>query len=109
MIVFVAALALGRFTVVAARDAAAAAIRNGAGADAADKARAAADPVPPQRATTAAGSRTVNRVKAVPVFRARRSSTAANAAAGRAAADSDVAAAKADEAKVEASCQGALT
>ena len=104
VIVFVAALALGRFTVVAARDAASATTRNGAVAGAADKRRAAADTVPTQRAAAvAAGSRAVNRVKAVPVFRGKRASTAANAAAGRAAAEADVAAAKADEAKVDAS------
>ncbi len=97
VIVFVAALALGRFTVVAARDAAVAATRNGAAANAADKARAAADTVPSQRVSSAAaGSRTVERVKAIPVFRGKRSSTAANAAAGRAAADADVKAARAE-------------
>jgi hypothetical protein len=96
-IVFVAALALGRFTVVAARDAAAATTRNGAAADAADKARAAADTLPTQPTPAAAArSRAVNRVMAVPVFRGKHSSTAANAAAGRAAAE-------ADEARVDAS------
>jgi hypothetical protein len=109
VIVFVAALALGRFTVVAARDAADAATRNGAVADsasttrAADRAaadRAGADTVPSRQvAATAAGRRVVNRVKAVPVFRGKGSSAAANAAAGRAAAEADVPAA---DAKVDA-------
>ncbi len=125
VIVFVAAMALGRFTVVAARDAAAA-TRNGAVADsaattraadraaadrrAADRAaadQAAADTAPRRSvAGTTAGSRAVERVKAVPVFRGKRSSAATNAAAGRAAAEADVAATnaedKAAEAKVDA-------
>jgi hypothetical protein len=97
VIVFVSALALGRFTVVAARDAAAAATRNRAAAAAAAPARAAADTLPSRRMSgAAAGSRTVDRVKAIPVFRGKRPSTAANAAAGRAAAEADVTAAKAE-------------
>jgi hypothetical protein len=97
VIVFVAALALGRFTVVAVRDAAVATTRNGAVADAAAPASAADDTVPQQRVSrAAAGTRPVERVKAIPVFRGKRSSAASNAAAGRAAAEADVAAAKAE-------------
>jgi hypothetical protein len=114
VIVFVAALALGRFTVVAARDAADAATRNGSVPDAAPTtpaaSRAGADRAGAgtvaarQVAATAAGRRVVSRVKAVPVFRGKGSSAAANAAAGRAAAEADVAAAKdkAAGAKVDA-------
>jgi hypothetical protein len=108
VIVFVAALALGRFTVVAARDAATAATRNGAGSDAATSARAADDTVPaqavspravsPERAPAApAGSRSANRVKVVPVFRARQRSAARDTAP----ASADAASASADDAEVE--------
>jgi hypothetical protein len=92
VIVFVAALALGRFTVVAARDAAAAeAAAEAAAAEAAAAKTAAAKTVAAK--TAAAGetvrgaglrNRTVAQVKAVPVFRGRRSGaepTAADATA----------------------------
>jgi hypothetical protein len=81
VIVFVAALALGRFTVVAARDAAAAAT-----ADAA--ARAA------RREKTDAAPRSIARIRPVPVVLRRRSSSAADAAAGRSGAKADTAEAK---------------
>jgi hypothetical protein len=108
-IVFVAALALGRFTVVAARDAAARdaatspavardAVASGKAATADDPAvrgagKGAADTAPRPLA------RPIATVRAVPVFRARRGSAAANAAAGRAAAEEDVAEVKADAAQ----------
>ena len=101
VIVFVAALALGRFTVIGARDAMVAEADAAADAAAEDAAaRQAADGTAAPR--TAAGARSVARVKAVPVFRGRQRSAAANAAAGRAAAEADVAAARASEAKADA-------
>jgi hypothetical protein len=111
VIVFVAALALGRFTVVAARDTAVAA---DAAAEGASAERAAARAAARQaKADTATGDRAAARalsgktvpraaarstamVRAVPVWRSKQRSVAANAAAGRAAADADIAAAKAD-------------
>ena len=89
-IVFVAALALGRFTVVAARDAAADAKRS-AGADAGAG-----------KAAVSTAARSIAKVRAVPVFRGRQHSVAAGAAAGRAAAEADVARAKAGQATADA-------
>jgi hypothetical protein len=104
VIVFVAALALGRFTVVGARQAASAA------KSAASAARS--DTTTAQRATaarsgatvgTGAASRSIAKVRAVPVvLRARRESAAANAAAGRAAAEADLSQAEAAQAKADA-------
>jgi hypothetical protein len=85
VIVFVAALALGRFTVVAARDAAAADAANSAAADAGAG-----------KAAVGIAPRSLAKVRAVPVFRGRQASAAAGAAAGRAAAEADLARAKAD-------------
>jgi hypothetical protein len=87
VIVFVAALALGRFTVVAARDKAAAAAAD-ATADKVVAGTAARETVP------AAATRSTARVRPVPVFRGRQRSLLANAAAGRAAAEADVGGAK---------------
>ncbi len=104
VIVFVAALALGRFTVVAARDKAAAAAASGATADTADT--VAGDTVAARKAerepVSAAAARSNARVRPIPVFRGRQRSAAANAAAGRAIAEADVAEAKAAEAKADA-------
>jgi hypothetical protein len=91
VIVFVAALALGRFTVVAARDAAAVSAAAGAAADG----RAARAAGMLRKDTAGTAPRSLARVKAVPVFRARRGSAVANAAAGRAAAEADIAEARA--------------
>ncbi len=108
-IVFVAALALGRFTVVAARDAAAAAAPAARGRAARGRAarqsavnQGAVDQGAVDQGAVDTAPRSVARVKAVPVFRGRRGSAAANAAAGRAAADAEVAQAEAANAKVEA-------
>jgi hypothetical protein len=112
VIVFVAALALGRFTVVSARQGAIAA-RQGATAarQGATAARQGATGTQEratgirQRATAGTGTaaRSIAKVRAVPVvLRARRESAAANAAAGRAAAEADLAEAKADQAKADA-------
>ncbi len=106
VIVFVAALALGRFTVIAARDAAAAA----PGEPAVDTApRREVVDTGPRRSVDTAPRRSVDtaprqlaKVRAVPVFRGRRDSAAANAAAGRAAAAADMAEANAAEAKADA-------
>jgi hypothetical protein len=94
VILFVAAVALGRFTVVAARDAK-------------DQASPVAATTP--AAGTTAGeraprlpARSAARVMAIPVFRGRQRSAAANAASGRAAAEADIAAARANEAKADA-------
>jgi hypothetical protein len=83
VIVFVAALALGRFTVVAARDktAPAAAVATG---DKVVAGTAARETVP------AAATRSTARVRPIPVFRGRQRSLVANAAAGGAAAEADV-------------------
>jgi hypothetical protein len=104
VIVFVAALALGRFTVVAARDAAAAAAAAGDGAAASTAPDAPVGAAPGAAAEGAAASaarttrpagqasRQLAKVRAVPVFRGRQQgSAAANAAAGRAAAEADIA------------------
>jgi hypothetical protein len=111
VIVFVAALALGRLTVVAARDKAAA---DAAVADAAAAAGAAANAAAESAAAEGAAARTartaaadtaprsIAKVRAVPVFRGRQGSAVANAAAGRAAADSDIAAAKAADVTADA-------
>jgi hypothetical protein len=95
-IVFVAALALGRLTVVAARDAAAV-----AAAPARDAVVAAA-PAADVAAANTTRTRVVSRVKAVPVFLGKKTSTAANAAAGRAAAEADLAVPETEQAKAEA-------
>jgi hypothetical protein len=105
VIVFVAALALGRFTVVSARQGAIAA-RQGATAarQGATGTQERATGIR-QRATAGTGTaaRSIAKVRAVPVvLRARRESAAANAAAGRAAAEADLAEAKADQAKADA-------
>jgi hypothetical protein len=114
VIVFVAALALGRFTVVAARDKAAAAAAAGATADTVDTVAGdtvagdtvAGDTVAGRKAerqpVSASDTRSTSRVRPIPVFRGRQRSAAANAAAGRAAAEADVADAKAAEAKADA-------
>jgi hypothetical protein len=95
VIVFVAALALGRFTVIAAGDKSRA--ERGTPADRAD-ARGSATTSEPVPAGSAAATQTSRRASGlrtaslVPVFRAKQRSAAANAAAGRAAADADIAA-----------------
>jgi hypothetical protein len=95
VILFVAALVLGRFTVIAAGDKSTAA--RGAPADRAD-ARGTATTSEPVPAGSAAATQTSRRITAlrtaslVPVFRAKQRSTATNAAAGRAAAEADIAA-----------------
>ena len=98
VIVFVAALALGRFTVVGARQAAAAARSDAATAQkSATAARSGAS------VAGGAASRSMAKVRAVPVvLRARRESAAANAAAGRAAAEADLSKAEAAKAKADA-------
>jgi hypothetical protein len=101
VIVFVAALALGRFTVVAARDKAAAAAASGATADTVAGDTAAAGKAE-REPVSAAAARSTARVRPIPVFRGRQRSAAANAAAGRAAAEANVAEAKAAEAKADA-------
>lgn len=105
VIVFVAALALGRFTVVSARQGATAA-RQGATAaqESATGTQERATGIR-QRATAGTGTaaRSMAKVRAVPVvLRARRDSAAANAAAGRAAAEADLAEAKAEQEKADA-------
>jgi hypothetical protein len=105
VIVFVAALALGRFTVVAARDKAAAAAAAGSTADTVDSADTAAGRAArkaEREPVSAAAARSTARVRPIAVFRGRQRSAAANAAAGRAAAEADVAEAKAAEAKADA-------
>jgi hypothetical protein len=95
VILFVAALALGRFTVIAARDKSTGV--RGAPADRADArtSPATSEPVP---AGSVAATQTSLRATAlrtaslVPVFRAKQRSAATNAAAGRAAAETDIAA-----------------
>jgi hypothetical protein len=101
VIVFVAALALGRFTVVGARQA--------ASAGKSDTSAARSDTTAVEQRTTAArsgpgaASRSIAKVRAVPVvLRARRESAAANAAAGRAAAEADLSQAEAAQAKADA-------
>jgi hypothetical protein len=107
VIVFVAALALGRFTVVGARQAASAA-KSDASAAKSDASAARSDTTAvQQRATgarsgTGAASRSIAKVRAVPVvLRARRESAAANAAAGKAAAEADLSQAEAAQAKAD--------
>jgi hypothetical protein len=97
VIVFVAALALGRFTVVAARDAAAA--RVAGDSPAAEAATAGAAPT--GKTTPGAGPRprSVAQVKAVPVFRGRRSGAAADTADAAKAAGSTSAEPEADAAR----------
>ena len=98
VIVFVAALALGRFTVVGARQAAAA-----ARSDTAATQKSATSARSGTSVTTGAASRSMAKVRAVPVvLRARRGSAAANAAAGRAAAEADLSKAEAAKAKADA-------
>jgi len=98
VIVFVAALALGRFTVVGARQAAAA-----ARSDTAATQKSATSARSGTSVTTGAASRSMAKVRAVPVvLRARRESAAANAAAGRAAAEADLSKAEAAKAKADA-------
>jgi hypothetical protein len=98
VIVFVAALALGRFTVVGARQAAAAARSDTAATQKSATAARSGTSV-----TTGAASRSMAKVRAVPVvLRARRESAAANAAAGRAAAEADLSKAEAAKAKADA-------
>jgi len=98
VIVFVAALALGRFTVVGARQAAAA-----ARSDTAATQKSATSARSGTSVTTGAASRSMAKVRAVPVvLRARRESAAANAAAGRAAAEADLSKAEAAQAKADA-------
>jgi hypothetical protein len=97
VIVFVAALALGRLTVVAARDTAAAPARgaSGAGAEA-----ALAGSGRPSAARRPAGEGGLRQLAMVPVFRGRQRGVAASASAGRAAAEAD-SAAKAGAAKAD--------
>ncbi|HTA08180.1 MAG TPA: hypothetical protein VK836_06715 [Streptosporangiaceae bacterium] len=98
VIVFVAALALGRFTVVGARQAAAA-----ARSDAATAQKSATAARSGTSVAAGAASRSMAKVRAVPVvLRARRESAAANAAAGRAAAEADLSKAEAAKAKADA-------
>jgi hypothetical protein len=98
VIVFVAALALGRFTVVGARQAASAARSDTATAQKSATAARSGTSV-----ATGAASRSMAKVRAVPVvLRARRESAAANAAAGRAAAEADLSKAEAAQAKADA-------
>jgi hypothetical protein len=102
VILFVAALTLGRFTVVAARDKAAGTGKAKAVASPAASA-VAGDRVTAGSSAGHAAARTMPRatamVKAIPVFRGRQSSAAGNAVAGRAAAETDMAVAKADAGK----------
>ena len=105
VIVFVAALALGRFTVVGARQAAAAARSDAAAArsDAATAQKSATAARSGTSVAAGAASRSMAKVRAVPVvLRARRESAAANAAAGRAAAEADLSKAEAAKAKADA-------
>ena len=105
VIVFVAALALGRFTVVGARQAAAAARSDAAAArsDAATAQKSATAARSGTSVAAGAASRSIAKVRAVPVvLRARRESAAANAAAGRAAAEADLSKAEAAKAKADA-------
>ena len=105
VIVFVAALALGRFTVVGARQAAAAARSDAAAArsDAATAQKSATAARSGTSVAAGAASRSMAKVRAVPVvLRARRESAAANAAAGRAAAEADLSKAEAAQAKADA-------
>ena len=108
VIVFVAALALGRFTVVGARQAASAA-RSDASTARSDAAAAHKGATAARSGTsvgTGAASRSMAKVRAVPVvLRARRESAAANAAAGRAAAEADLSKAEAAQAKADAQSQ----
>jgi hypothetical protein len=95
VILFVAALALGRFTVVAARDKAAGARGTPAERGASRVGATTGDRVPAGTTATETIRRATARTTAmVPVFRGRQRSAAANAAAGRAAAESDIATAK---------------
>ena len=96
VILFVAALVLGRFTIIGAAEKAADA--RGARAD-----RGATSAVPTTTEPVPAGSvsasharrASIRTTSLVPVFRGKQRSTATNAAAGRAAAEEDVAAGKA--------------
>jgi hypothetical protein len=103
VILFVAALTLGRFTVVAARDKARAAASKAKAADATQAGAATGERTAAGtsagHAASRAASRVTPRVRAIPVFRGRQSSTATKAAAGRAATEADLATAKADAAK----------
>jgi hypothetical protein len=105
VIVFVAALALGRFTVVGARQAASAARSDvsTARSDAAAAQKGATGARSGASIGTGAASRSMAKVRAVPVvLRARRESAAANAAAGRAAAEADLSKSEAAQAKADA-------
>jgi hypothetical protein len=92
VIVFVAALALGRLTVVAARDTAAA-TTGGASAAGAEAVTAGSGRTGALRRTESEGG--LRQLSMVPVFRGRQRGVAASASAGRAAAEADNAAAKA--------------
>lgn len=107
VIVFVAALALGRFTVVSARQGATAARQGVTGSQESvtGSQERATGPRPRATAGTGTAARSIAKVRAVPVvLRARRDSAAANAAAGRAAAEAeaDLAEANAEQAKADA-------
>lgn len=97
VILFVAALVLGRFTVVGARDATAGGPEAPAERGRARAGRFTNEPVP---AGASSATQSIRRVAArtatmVPVFRGGRRSAATNAAAGRAAAEADIAAGRA--------------
>jgi hypothetical protein len=105
VIVFVEALALGRFTVVGARQAASAARSDvsTARSDAAAAQKGATGARSGASIGTGVASRSMAKVRAVPVvLRARRESAAANAAAGRAAAEADLSKSEAAQAKADA-------
>jgi len=102
VIVFVAALALGRFTVVSARQGATAARQGATAAQQSATGTQEGATGGRQRVTAGTGTaaRSIAKVRAVPVvLRARRDSAAANAAAGRAAAEAE---AEAEQTKADA-------
>jgi hypothetical protein len=95
VILFVAALVLGRFTVIGAGDKSAAARAAPVEGGAVRGGATTSEPVPAGSASATQTSRRATGFRTaslVPVFRGKQRSTAANAAAGRAAAEADVAA-----------------
>jgi hypothetical protein len=92
VILFVAAVALGRFTVVAARDKARKADRGAPGATTGERVPASTSAGQTgQTGLAGTAARSVARVMAVPVFRGKHRSAAANAATGRADAEAELA------------------
>ena len=93
VILFVAALVLGRFTVIGAADKSAGARR--APADRGDATKSEPVPAGSASATQTPRRASIRMTSLVPVFRGKQRSAAANAAAGRTAAEEDMAAGKA--------------